>query len=380
MITAIIGANYGDEGKGLAVNYFTREGKNLVVRHNGGAQSGHTVEVGDKRFVFHELSSGSFNGAATFWDHTYHPDLYTLSNEINAFYNLTGSTPEIYCDKNAKITIIDDVILNQFREDSIHKAGSCGMGIWECVCRNNAGYGIPIQIVKDWTIEELFKELVRIRDKYVIPRAISWSRPNLVDFSKNTYGQLLFDTTLLKNYVIEIKHNIDSIKLVGCLGQISDKFDNIVYESGQGLLLDGDYDTAHGTPSRTGIYNIANSVHSLGKTLDEVVYVTRTYLTRHGMGDLANEGGYGVTDKTNVFNQWQGALRYGAFEDIRDLEERIKADCKCINVKPHLLVTHTNVTGGKFITADGLADISDLNLEKIYLSDNKFTVSDTLLK
>ena len=63
MIKAIIGANFGDEGKGLAINHFSREGKNLVVRHNGGAQSGHTVERDGKKFVFHELSSGSFNGA-----------------------------------------------------------------------------------------------------------------------------------------------------------------------------------------------------------------------------------------------------------------------------------------------------------------------------
>ena len=107
MITAIIGANYGDEGKGLATNYFTREGKNLVVRHNGGAQSGHTVEVGDKRFVFHEIGSGTLNGAATFWDGTYHPDLYALNKEIFELRKILDKIPPIYCDSHATITTIE---------------------------------------------------------------------------------------------------------------------------------------------------------------------------------------------------------------------------------------------------------------------------------
>ena len=57
-ICAVIGKNFGDEGKGLAVDYLSLQAKGgpvLVIRHNGGAQSGHTVDLPDKRFVFHEL-------------------------------------------------------------------------------------------------------------------------------------------------------------------------------------------------------------------------------------------------------------------------------------------------------------------------------------
>ena len=83
----VIGKNFGDEGKGLAVDYFSAadSGKTLVIRHNGGAQSGHTVELLPKaeggsgeecsgRFIFHELSSGSFRKADTFWAKTFFPD------------------------------------------------------------------------------------------------------------------------------------------------------------------------------------------------------------------------------------------------------------------------------------------------------------------
>ena len=77
-ITAVVGKNFGDEGKGLATDYLSMLSQKadrscIVVRHNGGAQAGHTVERKDKRFVFRELSSGSMRGAVTFWAETFIP-------------------------------------------------------------------------------------------------------------------------------------------------------------------------------------------------------------------------------------------------------------------------------------------------------------------
>lgn len=57
-VKAVIGKNFGDEGKGQTVDLLCREsrGRNvLVLRHNGGAQAGHTVEDGAFRFVFLSL-------------------------------------------------------------------------------------------------------------------------------------------------------------------------------------------------------------------------------------------------------------------------------------------------------------------------------------
>ena len=375
MITAIIGANYGDEGKGLAVNYFTREGKNLVVRHNGGAQSGHTVESGDKRFVFHELSSGSFNGAATYWEATYHPDLYTLGTELGKFYSLTHTLPQIYCNAYAKITTIDDVLINCYKESAWHKFGSCGMGIWECVCRNNAGYAITVKQVNELTVEQLYALLVSNRENY--------SKPLLKRLSAdpdNAYVQMLSDNTILRNYAVEIKQNLKNVTIISHLRDIIDSFDNIVFESGQGLLLDGDYDTEHGTPSKTGIINITNSLEQVDRSLDEVVYVTRTYLTRHGRGNFVNEIDLGYEDVTNHYNEWQEGVRYGKFETLADLEKRVNADSFGLKVKPHILVTHANVTNGKFLTDTGTVDIADLDFEKIYVSDNRQTVNDVIMK
>lgn len=93
-VLAVIGKNFGDEGKGMAVDYFSLHSeKTLVVRHNGGAQSGHTVvrKLPDKkRFVFHELSSGSCRGADTLWIDSFYPDIYKLGEEISNFQETFG--------------------------------------------------------------------------------------------------------------------------------------------------------------------------------------------------------------------------------------------------------------------------------------------------
>lgn len=367
MIKAIIGANFGDEGKGLAVNHFSQEGKNLVIRHNGGAQSGHTVEIGDKKFVFHELSSGSFNGADTYWADTYHPDLYTLGKEYGDFQKLTGIAPIIFCDKNTKITLIDDVFLNCFKETQ-NKAGSCGMGIWECVCRNNAGFGVTVEQAQKLSIEQLFFLLKDIRKKYSIPKLLKYAQK--YRNSDSMYKDMLLDSATIFNYVVEIKNNVEKVHIVD-LGELFDKYDNIIFENGQGLLIDGDFDIVHGTPSKTGLYNVIACLKKYGKKLDEAIYVTRTYLTRHGNGDFVEEANLGCIDETNVFNEWQGDIRYGKFTSINGLLRRIENDCT--DIKPHILVTHSNITGGKILTEQGNFDIANLPFEKIYVSDNKET-------
>ncbi|MBS7391146.1 MAG: adenylosuccinate synthetase, partial [Fibrobacter sp.] len=53
----VIGSQWGDEGKAKIVDFLTLDA-NVIVRFQGGANAGHTVEVGDKKFVFHLIPSG----------------------------------------------------------------------------------------------------------------------------------------------------------------------------------------------------------------------------------------------------------------------------------------------------------------------------------
>lgn len=404
-ISVVIGKGFGDEGKGMATDFLaSRYEKVLVVRHNGGAQSGHTVELPDKRFVFHELSSGSFRGADTFWAKTFYPDLYKLREEIDEFRDLvlvekdSVSIPMIYADVDAQITIIDDVLINMaaetFRGNERH--GSCGMGIYEAVCRGEAGYGITIGELMELDFSTLVDRLERIRREYVWRRlkelevvtdtkslepreAVKVKQDNGIFGNVENdelfqYLDLIMDKTVIENFAKEVLKNRSLIIPVTNVKKLFEDYESVVFENGQGLLLDTDNEkyTPHVSASKTGLYNPCRILSETGMYPDEVVYVTRSYVTKHGAGYLpyeCNKEELGIkdTDKTNVHNPWQGTLRYARHESMDYFAEDIRVDMKNIektlgkncNVKCMLMVTHLNETGDNIKCMDGDVKIGD---------------------
>lgn len=132
------------------------------------------------------------------------------------------------------------------------------------------------------------------------------------------------------------------------------KYNNIVFEAGQGLLLDQN-NTAyfpHLTPSNTGIKNPAEIINNINWEEEikvETCYVSRTYLTRHGAGPFKTECwkeeiNRSIHDKTNEPNAWQGSLRYG-FLNIKDMLNRCYNDFKSAkmdNTIFSIAITHLN--------------------------------------
>lgn len=390
---AVIGKGFGDEGKGLAVDFLSgQREKVLVIRHNGGAQSGHTVELPGKRFVFHELSSGSFHHADTFWADTYFPDLYKLGEEVSAFRDVSGFVPGIYADVNASVTVIDDVLLNMAAEEArgANRHGSCGMGIYEAQLRTEAGYGISIGEIAGLGEEELETRLLKIRKEYLPERlrALGLQKANLGE-----YGELLDNEAVLKNAAREMLENVRMVNLVENVLDFLNGYKRVIFENGQGLLLDAENETyaPHVTASRTGLTNPCSFLQHYGRRLDEVVYVTRSYVTRHGAGPLHNECtaaelGIEEADHTNLENPWQGSLRYARHEPIEefcaDILEDLRNTEACNLPRPtcSLLITHLNETGNCVLCRDedysveefcAMPAIQDI-FHRCYLSDSRY--------
>jgi adenylosuccinate synthase len=151
-------------------------------------------------------------------------------------------------------------------------------------------------------------------------------------------------------------------------------YDNIVFENGQGLLLDQNR-TEYGdntTPSNTGIKNPHEIIRKHLPDADvEVCYVTRTYLTRHGAGKFEEECDKSeinakMEDKTNVPNPYQGSIRYGKL-DVSSLLNRIQNDIDSVegcNYNISLAITHLNEYENKIL-------LSQNRFEKVYLSNNE---------
>lgn len=358
-VLAVIGANFGDEGKGLAVDYFCSTSENsLVIRHNGGAQAGHTVEIQEKRFVFHQLSSGSFRRADTYLAETFLPDLYKLEEEMTSFNQLAGFTPKIYADIRARITIIDDILVNMALETKRGKDrhGSCGMGINEAVQRSSSGYGIPVGTLMGMSAEKLTCQLRQIRQEYIFPRLELLGLTNTGE-----YAELLRSDNVLRNAAEGILKGTEYLSPSDGLQTLAADRENIIFEGAQGLLLDSENErfAPHVTASRTGLTNpLAICQHS-GLQLNEAVYVLRSYVTRHGAGPLpfacnpAELGELG-TDRTNQENPWQGHIRYGFYASPKQLAKTICEDAASWQGRSSLFITHLNETKGmvKFHDSD----------------------------
>ena len=147
--------------------------------------------------------------------------------------------------------------------------------------------------------------------------------------------------------------------------EILERFDYLIFEGAQGLLLDKNNKSffPNLTPANTGIDNVLQMLYQLGAEWDkvndvEVCYVTRSYFTRHGAGHLPTEcektkiAKY-MVDLTNHYNEFQGDFRYGYFD--RDLfVNAVTRDLAKIigrKIDVGLSVTHLDETNG--VVADG---------------------------
>ena len=293
---AVIGKNYGDEGKGHAVAYFAEHypENTLVVKHNGGAQAGHTVETEDCRFVFHQFGAGSFSNKATFLYKTFLFDPLKVQEEKEALSQCIETVPDLYVDTRCRITTVYDVLMNQYIEERRGRArhGSCGMGIWETVLRNQSKYLLTVNHLYNQSLPYVVAKLRKIRDEYCCERLRNKYHDD--DFLSWRDG-LFMDDVLLENAAYAIMTGINSVKVVTDIRSLLGKFDHFIFEGAQGLLLDGDGNeyNPYSTPSATGIKNVLDFHNEMGLSADqthlEVCYVTRSYITRHGVGPLENE-------------------------------------------------------------------------------------------
>lgn len=353
----VIGKNFGDEGKGLATDYFSgiaqkKDRSCLVIRHNGGAQAGHTVDLPEKRFVFHQLSSGSFRHADTFWADTFMPDLYKLPEEITDFSALHGTIPKIYGQGNCRCVSIDDVLINMALETSRgeNRHGSCGMGINEAAERSkDSEFILTLKQLCMMTAWELYCRLSEIRKEYI---PVRMERLNLKIDQIGEYGELLKNENVLYN-AAEIMSRAASLLTIS-EGTIAGSYDEVVFEGAQGLLLDENYDifAPHLTSSRTGLYNPVKFMeHYLPERNAEIVYISRAYVTRHGAGPLPYEELWEkgkIADETNVYNLWQGNLRFAPHGTFKEFLEPVQKDL--LQIASHhtvsLMFTHLNETKG----------------------------------
>lgn len=354
-IKVVIGANFGDEGKGMMTHYFSKNanGKVLNVLYNGGCQRGHTV----MNHVFHCFGSGYFDGADTYYHEKFMVDPIAWALECNQL----NAIPILYIHPMCRVVTPYDVAINQAIETKRgkHKHGSCGMGIWESDLRSRT---FPI-FYKDLYDElNLYKKIEQLKKEYY-PNRLKQLELNL------NLNQISLDDFFVTCHLM-VTH-CRSTDLMKVCPLKDEKYSTVVFEGGQGLLLDEENEqfTPHVTASSTGSRHIGNLINLLYKGFHpqiEICYVSRSYVTRHGAGKLPYEVSKeqlnpDIQDKTNIPNPWQDTIRYGQLSII-ELVDRVLQDKYYYNVpiKQTIAFTHMNYSNGKIFTPDGLRNTTSV--------------------
>ena len=245
-VKIVIGANFGDEGKGLMTDYFASKNNNsIAVMHNGGAQRGHTVVTPEGiRHVFHHFSAGTYAGAATYLskDFIVNPVLFRQEYEKLVKH---GVKPKVFINPRCKLTTIYDMLINQVIEADrgADKHGSCGVGVFETLYRNQHGIDFknkfeynPLKMeVQEFEMFNFIGQisfLDCVRKEYVPKRFDVFGLKNIsVDFlnvlnSDNAIINFIDDYRFMRNHSEWANDDI------------IEKYDNVIFENAQGLLLD----------------------------------------------------------------------------------------------------------------------------------------------
>lgn len=318
--TSIIGAQWGDEGKGKYVDLLT-EKADIVVRFQGGANAGHTVIVKDEKYVLHLLPSGIL-----------HPskisviaqgvviDLESLLKEIEELKLKCGDvTKRLIISDRAHLVLPYHKVLDKLSEEALgkNKIGTTGRGIGPCYTDKYSRKGIRIaELLRQDVFEAKLKENVD-RVNQIIKGVYGGQPVNFVD---------IFET--YNGYADKIRHMVKDTSVY--VDEAIDNGKQILFEGAQGSLLDIEMGTyPYVTSSHTIAGGIATGVGIGPHRIQKVIGVVKAYSTRVGSGPFPTEDltevGERIQKNGHEFGATTGRKRRCGWIDIIGLKHAIRA-------------------------------------------------------
>ena len=281
-VCTVLGAQWGDEGKGKLVDILAAEYP-VILRATGGANAGHTIYTGGKKFVFHIMPSGILypknvcvigNGLVI--------HLPTLFDEIDALKKSGISVAKrLVISDRAHILFDYHKLIDQRQEEmkGKSKVGTTGRGIGPCYTDKVARTGIRVGALLDWEIfEAKYKANVKLISK-------------LWGFRYDGKREL----AQLKKLLPRIKPLIVDTSLY--VEEALTKKQPILIEGANGTLLDIDHGTfPYLTSSNASIGGIITGTGLPPRRLDSIIGIFKAYQTRVGSGPFPTE----LTDKVGV--------------------------------------------------------------------------------
>ncbi|KQR20307.1 MULTISPECIES: adenylosuccinate synthase [Microbacteriaceae] len=288
----LIGAQWGDEGKGKATDLLG-DRVDYVVKFNGGNNAGHTVVVGDKKYALHLLPSGILSpGVTPVISNGVVVDIEVLFHELEALAARGVDVSKLLVSANAHVITAYHRTLDKVTERFLGKKqiGTTGRGIGPSYADKINRVGIRIQ--------DLFDEGI-LRQK--VEGALDLKNHILVKVYNRraiTADEVIDD---LLSYTDRLRPMVADTSLV--LNRALDEGKTVLFEGGQATMLDVDHGTyPFVTSSNATSGGAATGSGVAPNRIDRVIAVVKAYTTRVGAGPFPTE----LFDESGEFLRSQG--------------------------------------------------------------------------
>ena len=333
--TVVLGAQWGDEGKGKVTDFFASSA-DLVVRFQGGNNAGHTIVVGADKIALSLTPSGVlYPNCVPVIGSGCVVDLGFLKKELEMLNEKNISTKNLALSANAHVIMPYHKILDELIEESLgdKKIGTTKKGIGPCYADKIQRLGIRVQDLLD---DSVFAEKLNsnLNEKNKLLTKIYNHDPLSAD-------EIIEEFTEYKEMVQQ--HISDTSLLVS--NAIKEN-KSILFEGAQGTLLDIDHGTyPFVTSSNTSAANAATGSGIGPLNLDRVVGVTKAYISRVGSGpfitEQKNETGDYLIEKGAEFGVVTGRRRRCGWLDLISLKYSVR-----VNSLSELFITKLDVLSG----------------------------------
>ena len=290
----VIGAQWGDEGKGKIVDLIT-ENVECVVRFQGGHNAGHTLVINGKKTVLHLIPSGMLRkNVDCFIAHGVVLSMPALIKEINELENAGLDVfSRLKISHNCQLILPYHISLDEARESRRANSaiGTTGNGIGPAYEDKVARRGLKLADVFD---DKLFaKKLLQVIEYHNFMLK-NYYCTKTVDYQK-VLAESLLQAQIIKNMVIDVAEEI----------HLRINNENILFEGAQGSLLDIDQGTYPFVTSSNTTSGAAATGSGIGVCdIDYVLGIVKAYTTRVGGGPFPTELEYDVeTDKGDAIGR-----------------------------------------------------------------------------
>ena len=331
----VVGAQWGDEGKGKATDNLG-DRVDYCVRYSGGNNAGHTIKVGGDTFILHLLPSGILNpGTITVLGNGVVIDLDVFNQELDALAQRGVQVPHPLVSANAHIITPYHISLDKVTERFLgkRKIGTTGRGVGPAYADKVNRVGIRVQ--------DLFDESI-LRQK--VEAALDNKNQTLVKiYNRREIDPIQITERLLSHADALRPYVVDSARV---LNEALDAGKVVLFEGAQASHLDVDHGTyPYVTSSNPGSAGACTGTGVGPTRIDRVVGIAKAYTTRVGEGpfptELFDEDGEALREKGGEYGATTGRKRRCGWFDAVVVEHAVM-----VNAFTDVFLTKLDILSG----------------------------------